>query len=169
MPSDRESNLKKNIRRLTKRIGLALKTHDHNEVSNLRQQRGDFIKALIEEFDEYFILQDNKSCFVTLTEAKEHYENPENRKAVATARAVSEMYQGREFLRKRLKEFTDMTEQELRDKVIGEISGQVTRMEELMNKMLGDINKPLIDFVEVDKSKEDDDDFLSGFDMSSLD
>jgi hypothetical protein len=169
MPSDKQLSLRKNIRRLTKRIGQALKAHDHNEVSNLRRQRGDFIKTLIEEFDEYFILQDSKSCFVTLEEAKDHYENPKNRQSVATARVVSEMYQGREFLRKRHKKFSDMSLEELRDKVLEEISGQMNRMEKLMNKMLTDIGKPAIDFIEADKSKQDDDSFLDGFDMSSLD
>jgi len=169
MPSDKQLNLRKNIRRLTKRIGQALKEHDHNEASNLRSQRGDFIKTLIEEFDEYFLLKNNKSCFVTLEEAKDYYDNAENRQKVATAGAVSEMYQGREFLRKRLKEFSDMSKQELKDKVLGEILGQMKRMEKLMNKMLTDIGKPAIDFAEADKSKENNDDFLSGFDMSSLD
>ena len=153
---------------MTKLIGQALKAHDHNEVSNLRIQRGGFITNLIEEFDEYFILKNNKSCFVSLEEAKDHYENLKNRQSVAAARAVSEMYQGREFLRKRLKEFSDMTKQELKDKVLEEISEQMKRMEKLMNKMLTDIGKPVINFAEADKNKQSSDDFLNGFDMSSL-
>lgn len=166
MSEDKQKHYRIQVRRLTKQIGQALKTHDHNEVSNLRTQRGVFINALIEEFDQYFILKDGKSHFVTLEDATEYDEDPQNRQSVAVARAVSEMYQGREFCRKRCGEFDAMTGEELKKVVTSEINGQIARMEKTMNELLKGIGKPPIDFKEADASK--DVDFLDGIDMSSL-
>jgi hypothetical protein len=166
MSEDKQKHYRIQIRRLTKQIGLALKTHDHNEVSNLRDQRGMFIKALIEEFDQYFILKDGRSHFVTLAEAKEHYQDPENRQAIAVARAVSDMYQGREYCRKRCGEFEAMEAEELKKIVLSELQNQIARMEQTMNELLKDIGKAPIDFKEADASR--DVDFLDGIDLSSL-
>jgi len=164
---DRQKELRKNIRHYTKQIGLALKAYDHKDVSNLRLQRGKFMKALAEEFDEYFFVnKEGKSCFGTLEEAQEHYQDPDNRKKVAVAGAVSEVYQGREYLRQRYKTLNDMTPEKAQESVLGEISEQMKRMEKIINELLEDVGKPPIDFDEADASK--DDDFLDGIDMSSL-
>jgi hypothetical protein len=166
VPNDRQKQLRNNIRRHTKRIGQALKAYDHNEVSNLRTQRGAFIKTLIEEFNEYFIIQNGKSRFVSLEEATTHYEDPENKKSLAVAQAVSEMYQGREFLRDRYKTLHDLTPEDAQEKVLREVSEQMERMEKMMNALLADVGRPTIDFNDADASK--DTDFLDGIDMSSL-
>ena len=168
MSSDRQKQLKKNIRRCTKRIGEALKTHDHNEASNLRQQRATFIQSLIDEFEEYFILRDSKSCFVTLDEATAHYKEPENRKNVASARAVSEIYQGRQFLRERYKMFSAMDDAKVKATILDDIDGQIKKMERVINELLEGVEKPTINFDDVDSKKDDDDGFLDGIDMSSL-
>ena len=166
MPQSRKEELRKRVRHFTKRIGQALKVNDHNEVSNLREQRGVFVTALIEEFDEYFFLKNNKSCFGSLDEAKEHYEDPDNRKSVAAAKAISEMYQGREFLRKRCKAFDSMSGEELKIQVIDEIKEQMIRMENMINQLLDEVGKAPIDFVQADEDKQDD--FLDGIDLDSL-
>jgi len=166
MSEERNIDLKKKIRTLTKKIGQAIKENDHNEASNLRAQRCQFIETLVEEFDEYFILKDNKSTFVTLEEAKEHYENPDERKKVATAGVVSEMYQGREFLRKRYSNFNALTPENLKIKVLNEINEQINRLEKAINGLLKEVGKKHIDFTQADNDRTDD--FLDGIDMSSL-
>ncbi len=166
MPDKRQKDLRKNIRSLTKQIGQALKVHDHSEADNLRYRRIIFIRALVEEYNEYFIIKKGKSRFVDYEEANQHSKKPENRKSIASARIISEMFQGREFLRARYKEFADMTPEKVQKTVMTEIKEQMNRMETVMNELLTDVGRSTIDFEEADSIKNGD--FLDGIDMSSL-
>ena len=163
----REQSLKKNIRRLTKEIGVARKSHDYNQVTNARAQRAAFIKQLMEEYQVFFWIEGGKSIFGTQEEAETHYSNPEEKKKVAVARAVAELFQGRDYLKKRMKGFEEMAPDKLKEEVLKEIGDQTKRVEGNIHELQEAVGETKMDFVEVDKVK-DGDDFLDGIDMSSL-
>ena len=167
MSDDREKLLQKSVRRLTKKIGQALQANDHNEAKNLRQQRGGFIKQLVEEFDSYYYVDEHgKSQFGSLEEAKEHYGDPETKKRMAITSALTDLFQGREYLRNRRINFTTKTDVEVKTQVMQEMTDQMGRMEESLNELRKEIGKPPLDFAEVDANKDNND--LDGIDLSSL-
>jgi len=167
MSDDRQTSLQKSIRRLTKKIGQALSANDHNEAKNLRSQRGGFIKQLAEEFDEYFYIGENgKSTFSGFEEAKEYYEDPENKKRMAISDALTELFQGREYLRNRTIDLSGKTEAEVKKQIMQEMTDQMGRMEASLNELRKEVGKPPLDFGEIDANKDNDD--LKGIDFSSL-
>jgi len=167
MSNDREVTLQKSIRRLTKRIGEALRQNDHNEAKNLRQQRGGFIKQLVEEFDLYYYIDaDGKSAFGSLVEAQEHYDDPETKKRIAITEALTELFQGREYLRNRKTDLSAKTDADVKTQVLTEITDQMGRMEASLNELRKEVGKAPLDFGEIDASKDTDD--LDGIDLSSL-
>lgn len=167
MSDDRQETLRKSIKRLTKKIGQALKTNDHNEAKNLRTQRGGFIKQLAEEFDEYFYIgEDGKSTFSDLADAQEHYSDPETKKRMAITEALTEIFQGRKYLCGRKADFNSKTDAEVKAQVLKETTDQIGRMEGTLNELRKEIGKDPLDFDAVDASNDSDD--LEGIDLSSL-
>lgn len=164
-PDERAVYLQKMCRKLTKQIGEALKTNDYNGVAHLRERRAKFSQQLIDEFDMYFYISDGKSTFGGLEDAQEHYAIPENRRAVAHAEALIEMFQGRDLLKTRLDTYGAMSADELKAATIKDLSDNLQRVEDGINDLRGQHGKPALDFNEVDAKK---DDFLDGIDLDSL-
>lgn len=168
MPDDREKELKKRIRTLTKRIGEAGRSGDHNEVENLRQQRSNFIGQLIDEFDLYYWIVDGKSKFGTQEEVNEHYEEPENRKKLAIAGALTDLFQGRAILKRRFDQFGKLDAEEAKQLVLSEIADQLLRVEKTIHDFEEESDKEKTDFNQLDENQDDGDDFLDGIDLTSL-
>lgn len=168
MPDEREKELRKRIRRLTKQIGEAIKNHDHNEVENLRMQRSNFIGQLIDEYEVYYWVENGQSKFGTQEEAYEHYEQPENQKKLAVASAITDLFQGRTILKKRFDKFAQMNGDDVKELILGEVANQIVRVEKTIHEFEEESGMVETDFEELDKKQGEDDDFLDGIDISSL-
>ena len=168
MSDDREKFLKKQVKRYTKRLGAALKANEHKEADNLRQQRGEFVASLVEEFDTYFIIVDGKSDFVSLEEAREHYNDPANKRKVGVANAISGWYQNRQYLRTQVKKYTEMDAEKLKRMVLGDIKKRMASLAKNINKLRAEGGEAPIDFEVADSKQDEDSSFLDGIDMDSL-
>ena len=161
----REQELKKNIRRLTKRIGNAKKSHDHGEVDKLRAQRGGFIKSLAEEFDTFYIIRDGKSDFVSQEEAVEFYEDPEEQKKVAAADAETDLFKGRRKIISRRKLLAEKSDEDVKKQVLDELDKEEKRLEGFINEIRKQVDLEEIDFSTIE---DDDDDWAEGIDLDSV-
>ncbi len=164
-PDEKVEYLQKMCRSLTKQVGEALEADDHNEAAHLRERRSKFSQQLIDEFDIYFYVADGKSTFGGIEDAQEHYQKPENRRAVAHAEALTEMFQGRELLKTRLERYEAMTADELKAATIKDLTDNLQRVEDGINDLRERNGKPALDFDKVDTKK---DGFLDGIDLDSL-
>jgi hypothetical protein len=165
---DREKELKKAIRRLTKRIGEARKASDFNEVENLRLQRGSFVKQLIDEFEQGFRVVNGKTEFLPLEDAIEHFRDPKVRRKVGVANATNDLLQARVQLQKRLQRLDEMDADKVKEELLGQVEREITKVERVIADINEQVGNEPIDFDEIDKKRLGDDDYLDGIDMSSL-
>jgi len=166
MSDKRNKHLKTQIKRLTKLIGQATRSHDHNEASNLRQQRGAFCKALITEFDEYWILANGKSDFVSLEEAQAFYSDPKNVQRIGMHDALTEMSVERDMYIARQKKLENMSPEDVKKLMYSELQKAISQMEKNINMLRKELGQTAINFEQLDTIKNTDD--LDGIDMSSL-
>lgn len=159
---DREDFLKRRVRRLTKRIGMAKKDTDIGEIDNLRGQRNAFLKELAEKFDIYYWVDtEGKSCFGSLLQQREFYENnPEAVKTLQGTQAMSELFLGRRKLMDRQKKIESMKSDEVKDFVTREMVDEKARLEKLINDIAKEIGEKEVEF-----DKLDEDDPLDGIDL----
>jgi len=166
---ERQEFLRKQVRRLTKSLGQALRNNDHKDADNIRQQRAEFASQLADECDEYFTIDENgRSHFVSIEEAKEHYSNPETKRRVGIANTISEMFQGRDHVRSQMTKFEGMSADRVKEHVLGELENQISRMEKIMNALRKEVGKDPIDFKAEDDKKDENSSFLDGIDFDSL-
>jgi hypothetical protein len=168
MSDNREDELKSHIRRLTKRIGEAKLAFDFNEVENLRNQRGSFVCALIEEFQQGFAIIDGKTVFMSTEELDEHYENEDVQKQVYAAAATTEILQVRDSIIKRMKRIEDGSAEDLKVEILASMVKEIAKLEAMGNDISVKCGSKEIDFKAIDESRQADNDLMDGFDMSSL-
>jgi hypothetical protein len=168
MSEERKNQLKKRIRQLTKEIGQAKTAHERMELSNLRKQRDGFLTQLADEFDTYFWVVDGQSHFGSKEEMFVHYQDPNERKKVRGAGIVSDLFAGRNLVKERKEKFEKMSDEEIRELVLQELDGEVSRLEKAINDIQTEINEPPVDFEQVDKNRQSTKNHLDGIDLSSL-
>jgi len=168
MPKNSKEDIQKQIRRLTKKIGIAKNNHDYNEIANLRIQRDQFLKQLIEEYQLAYIIVDGKTKFVSLEEAEQHYENPEVRKQIALTDAINQVCQEREKIISKLNTFKDMAPEQVKETCVKGLSIELDNIENFANGLAKEIGKKPFDWKEIDKKKKEGYNFLEGIDISSL-
>lgn len=169
MSVNKERQLKQNIRRLTKSIGEARTAHQRDEVSNFRAQRESFARQLAEEYEQYYVIRDGRTKFVSQQEAYEHYQEPENRKRIRGAGAVQQLFGQRQWFYKTLQEYAAMTDAELREKVELTLCTEMEQREKFIHEIQKEIGEEPIDFTVVDTRADESAELLQGIDFSSLD
>jgi len=152
--------LKKRIRRLTKRISTAKQNQDLGEVSNLRTQRANFAKQLADEHEEYFFISEGKSTFGSMEEMQEHYQDPANLRKVQGAVSVEQLIEARRSIASKLHQIDGMEPTKAKELILKELREEQTKVEKMANKINKEIDEPEIDFSKL----EDDDDDLEGID-----
>lgn len=165
MNEERKKELRRNIRRLTKLIGEAKKANDFNEIDNIRRQRGDCVKQLVEEFDEAFIIENGKTIFLPIEEAVEHHERPDVQKKVVLANAVNDVCQQRKSVKARYDQLSAMASDELKAFILKETIAHLKNIESMIDSIKKELGETPINWNEIDKK---DDDFMKGIDTSSL-
>ena len=164
----RKKEIRRNIRRLTKLIGEAKRASDFNEVENLRNQRGNWQRQLVEEFEEMFVVKNGKTEFLPIEEAVEFYQNEDNKKRIAASNALNQLLQAREQLKKRHQAISDDPPETVKKKILNEVVDELGRVESIIQDLNKQAGNDKIDFDAIDKNREEKDDLLDGIDMSSL-
>ena len=169
MDEPKAKQLMKRIRRLTKKIGEAKSDCKQDELSNFRAQRESFARQLAEEFELYYIIREGKTQFVDKEAAYEHYHDPDNRKKIRGAGAIQQLFGQRQWFKRTLKEYADMTDAELRTKVESTLIKEMLQRETFIHQIQDELDEKHLDFNDVDARAEETDNLLDGIDLSSLD
>ncbi|MCI0563246.1 MAG: hypothetical protein MN733_32615 [Nitrososphaera sp.] len=167
-PADKKETLHNNIRRLTKEIGKAKKSSQIGEIDNLRAQREAFARQLAEEFDEYYVLKEGKTDFVSLEDAHEHYKDPAVRKKIAGNNAVQQLVERRQFFFNKLHEMKGMTDAEVRTFITEGFTKEMANTEAQIHAIQKEIGENLFNFTAVDAKNNEVNKLLDGIDISSL-
>ncbi len=165
---EKQKQLQDRIRSLTKQIGEARRAHRREELSNLRAQRNGFARQLAEEFDTYFVIRNGSTFFVSQEEMMEHYSDPEERKKVRGSNIVSQLFEQRQWYKRKLDWVKSSSDEDLREYLETTFEKQMKGREAAIHDVQGQIGEEPMDFDVIDARAAQDAELLDGIDLSSL-